>query len=114
MNKVDFITTLKVAQDAGCQFVVGVPVLGGSSTVQLTPEQAYQLTTDKQALFAELTALTKPEYIEWYESQGSVYCSARTKQGKPCRNFIVGATLLEPGEWKAQRAAGGYCAAHGA
>lgn len=114
MNKVDFIAALKVAQDAGCQLVVGVPVLGGSSTVPLTPEQAYQLTTDKQALFAELTALTKPEYIEWYESQGSVYCSARTKQGKPCRNFIVGGTLLEPGEWKAQRAAGGYCAAHGA
>lgn len=114
MNKADFIAALKVAHDAGCQLVVGVPSLGGISTVPLTPEQAYQFTTDKEALFADLAGLTKPEYIEWHESQGSVYCSARTKQGKQCRNSIVGATSLEPVEWKAQRAAGGYCTAHGA
>ncbi|MBN3785516.1 MULTISPECIES: hypothetical protein [Burkholderia] len=114
MDKADLIAALQVAQAAGCQFVVGVPSLGGSSTVALTPEQAFLLTTDKQALFADVMGLTKPEYIEWHESQGSVYCSARTKQGKQCRNTIVGATWLQPDEWKAQRAVGGYCAAHGA
>jgi hypothetical protein len=114
VDKADFIAALRVAQDAGCQFVIGVPSLGGSSTAALTPEQAHRLTTDKEGLFAELMGLTVPEYIEWRESQGSVYCSARTKQGKRCRNFIVGATWLEPDEWKAQRAEGGYCSAHGA
>jgi hypothetical protein len=68
MDKADLIASLKIAQDAGCQFVVGVPSLGGSSTVALTLEQAYLLTTDKQALFADLMGLTKPEYIEWHES----------------------------------------------
>lgn len=114
MDKSDLIAALKIAQDAGCQFVVGVPSLGGSSAMALTPEQAYRLTTDKQALFADLLGLTKPDYIEWYESQGSVYCSARTRQGKQCRNLIVGATWLEPRKWIAQREAGGYCAVHGA
>jgi hypothetical protein len=79
----------------------------------LTLEQACLLTTDKQALFADLMGLTKPEYIEWHESQGPVYCSARTKRGKQCRNTIVGATWLQPDEWTTQRTAGGYCAAHG-
>ncbi|WP_175951988.1 hypothetical protein [Burkholderia sp. BCC0405] len=55
MNRVDCIAALKVAQDAGCQLVVGVPVLGGSSTMPLTPKEAYRLTTDKQALFAALS-----------------------------------------------------------
>lgn len=114
MDKADFIASLKIAQDAGCQFVVSVPSLGGSSNVALTLEQAYLLTTDKQALFADLMGLSEPEYIEWHESQGSVYCSGRTKQGKQCRNTIVGATWLQPDEWKTQRTAGGYCAAHGA
>jgi hypothetical protein len=107
MDKADFIAALKVAQHAGCQFVVGVPSLGGSSTFALTPEQAYMLRMDKQVVFAELMGLTKPEYIEWHQSQGSVYCSGRTKQGKQCRNTIVGATWLEPEGWKAKRAAGG-------
>jgi hypothetical protein len=114
VDKADFIAALHIAQDAGCQFIVGVPSLGGSATLGLTPEQAHRLTTDKQALFAELMGLSVPEYIEWLQSQGSVYCSARTKRGKQCRNFIVGATWLEPEKWKAQRAEGGYCAAHGA
>ncbi|MFM0239673.1 hypothetical protein [Paraburkholderia phytofirmans] len=114
MDKAEFIAALKIAQDAGCQFVVGVPSLGGSTTAALTPEQTHRLMTDKQAVFAELMGLSAPEYLEWYESQGSVYCSAHTKQGKQCRNFIVGATWLAPDEWKSQRAAGGYCSAHGA
>ncbi|WP_186020404.1 hypothetical protein [Burkholderia gladioli] len=113
MDKTDFIAALRVAQGAGCELVVGVPSLGGSSPVALTAEQAYLLTMDKQAVFADLMGLTKPEYIEWHQSQGSVYCSARTKQGKQCRNTIVGATWLEPNKWKAQCAAGGYCATHG-
>jgi hypothetical protein len=114
MDKAELIAALRVARAAGCQFVIGVPSIGGSTTIALTPEQTYLLTTDKQALFADVMGLSKPEYIEWYESQGSVYCSASTKQGKQCRNTIVGATLLEPKEWLAQRTAGGYCAAHGA
>jgi hypothetical protein len=114
MDKTDFIEALRIAQEAGCLFVAGVPSLGGSTTQTLTPEKVHLLTTDKQAAFADLMGLTKPEYAEWVASQGSVYCSAWTKLGKPCRNYIVGGTWLQPNEWKALRAAGGYCTAHGA
>lgn len=114
MDKADFIAAMTIAQDAGCQFIIGVPSLGGSATVAVTPEQVHRLTVDKQAVFAELMGLTVPEYVEWNESQGSVYCSGRTKQGRQCRNFIVGATWLQPKEWRSIRAVGGYCAAHGA
>ncbi|WP_157661468.1 hypothetical protein [Burkholderia ubonensis] len=47
MDKADFIAALKTAQDAGCQFVIGVPSLGGSTTVGVTPEQVHRLTADK-------------------------------------------------------------------
>ncbi|WP_345816692.1 hypothetical protein AAGS40_27335 (plasmid) [Paraburkholderia sp. PREW-6R] len=114
MDKADFVAVVAALQNAGCRLVVGVPSLGGLSSRTLSPEQAYLLTTDRPAAFASLLGLTRPEYLEWHESQGTVYCSALTKEGAPCRNTVAGATWLCPEEWKARRAAGGFCAAHGA
>ena len=113
MEKEEMRAAYDLAHNAGCDFVIGVPSIGGSTTVSLTPDQVARLVTDKQAVFAEVMGLSDPEYIEWLQSQGSVYCSGRTRQGRPCRNFIVGGTGLKPDEWKALRAAGGHCTVHG-
>ncbi|CAJ0744020.1 hypothetical protein R16034_04035 [Ralstonia edaphis] len=101
------IQILNAAKAAGCGFYVDVPALYGAKTVALTPEQVLHLTSEKQAVFAQVMGLTVPEYIEWYESQGAVYCSARTLKGHQCRNFIAGGMYLEPEQWKALRAVGG-------
>ncbi|WP_425952990.1 hypothetical protein [Ralstonia pseudosolanacearum] len=104
---------LEAAKAAGCEFSVTVPALFGAKTCSLAPEQVLLLAADKQAVFAQVMGLTVPEYIEWYESQGSVYCSARTQKGRQCRNFIAGGTYLESEKWKELRAIGGYCSTHG-
>ncbi len=113
MDPSDVIEVLKAAEAAGCSFYVSVPALGGTRTAALTPEQVTRFGSDKQTVFAQVMGLTVPEYVEWYESQGSVYCSARTRQGRQCRNFIAGGTGLEPEEWKSLRGVGGYCSTHG-
>lgn len=113
MEKDVLAAAYQVAYEAGCQFVVGVPSLGGKTSVPLTPDQVSRFVDDKQAVFAEVMGLSVPEYIEWVASQGSVYCSETTKRGRPCRNFIIGGTGLNPEEWKALRAAGGHCISHG-
>lgn len=107
------LAALARASEAGCSFIVGVPGMGGSWRAGLTPEQVLRLPDDPTAIHAELVGLTKAEYIEWHESQGLVYCSATTAQGRRCRNSIVRSQLLSPEEWKALRQAGGYCPVHG-
>lgn len=109
----DVIQVLRAAEAEGCSFYVSAPALGGVKTVSLTPEQVLRLISDKRAVFAQVMGLTVAEYIEWYESQGSVYCSAQTQQGRQCRNSILGGIGLEPEQWKSLRKVGGYCSTHG-
>ncbi|WP_025139592.1 hypothetical protein [Achromobacter sp. DH1f] len=109
----DALTLLKSLQNAGCEFAVQVPGIGGVATRVATAEQALRLPQDKQGVFAELMGLEREEYLLWQGDQGAVYCSGTTTKGMPCRQYIVGARHLAPQSWKAQRAAGGYCAVHG-
>lgn len=98
---------------AGLELAVQVPVMGGCQSRILTLEQTLRLLEDKEAVYAELVGLSKPDYIAWQSSDGWVYCCARTKTGKRCRNPISRGTSLEPAAWKTLRDAGGYCAIHG-
>jgi hypothetical protein len=107
------LALLRVLRQAGCQFVVMVPALGGLTSKVATPEQALRLADDKDGVRAELMGLSKADYQEWVANQGAVYCSGETVEGRPCRNNVVGGTSLAPQGWMALRDAGGYCSAHG-
>lgn len=109
----DPLALLKSLQNAGCEFAVQVPAVGGVTTRVATADQALRLLQDKQTVFAELVGLQREEYLLWQGDQGAVYCSATTVKGLPCKQFIVGATSLDPQSWKKVRDAGGYCATHG-
>lgn len=104
---------LQALVKARLELAVQVPALGGVRTCVATAEQALRLLEDKDAVYGELVGLSKPDYIEWQSSNGSVYCCARTKAGKQCRNPVSGGTWLEPAAWKALHDAKGYCAIHG-
>ncbi|MAF02090.1 hypothetical protein [Herbaspirillum sp.] len=104
---------LKEFIQAGGTLVANVPALGGARTVVMTAAQAARLPTEKETVFGELLGLSRVDYVEWFHSQGSVYCSDSTKGSSRCRNVIVGATSLEPLAWLKQRAEGGYCRTHG-
>lgn len=104
---------LRALVDAGCKLAVYGPALGGGRTAVTTPGQALRLLEDKNEIYGELVGLSRTNYIEWVSSQGSVYCSAKTRKGDRCRNTVVGATQLEPAAWKTTYEASGYCATHG-
>jgi len=104
---------LQALVNAGLELAVSVPAMGGARTCVATVEQALRLLEDKEAVYGELVGLSKPDYIEWQASDGSVYCCARTKAGKRCRNVVSGGTWLEPTAWKALQDAKGYCTVHG-
>lgn len=107
------LALLKELMAAGLELAVQVPVMGGYQTHILTLEQTLRLLVDKQAVYAELFALSKSEYSEWLSSDGMVYCSAQTKAGRRCRNPVHRGTWLQPAAWKKLHDAGGYCAVHG-
>lgn len=108
------ITVLKELTQAGGKLAVEIPSIGGFRTFFISPTQAAKLISqEKQAVYGELLGLSRDEYVEWYHSQGSVYCSGHTKSGTRCRNTIIGATSLQPPAWLKQREEGGYCSTHG-
>ncbi|WP_162600833.1 hypothetical protein [Paraburkholderia sp. C35] len=96
-----------------CALTVGVPGMGGFEWIDATPEQVLRLADDPTAIYAELVGLTKAEYLEWFESQGLVYCSGTTVKGQRCKNPIVRPQALSAQDWKKLREDGGYCHAHG-
>lgn len=104
---------LQALVNARLELAVSVPAMGGAWTCAATIEQALRLLEDKEAVYGELVGLSKPDYTEWQASDGSVYCCARTKAGKRCRNVVSGGTWLEPAAWKALHEMKGYCAVHG-
>lgn len=97
----------------GVALALNVPAIGGVQTHYIAPEQALELLTDAEHVYAEVLGLTRPQYAEWHASQGSVYCRATTRAGDRCRNFVIGGTGLAPARWKALCETGGYCATHG-
>lgn len=100
---------------AGCSLLISVPGIHGDISKIATPEQALRLLgpEGRDAIFAELVGLSRPQYVEWRESQGSVYCSADTLKGKRCTHFAIGGTNLSPEAWLALFTHGGYCRTHG-
>lgn len=107
------LEVLQKMEKSGVQFVVGIPVLGGQESHVLTAQEVVAYMKDPVSVQSARLGLTSAEYQEYIASQGSVLCCATTKGNRPCRNSIVGATLLPPAQWKKVRAEKGYCAVHG-
>jgi hypothetical protein len=107
------LDVLQKAEKSGVAFVVGTPALGGQESHVLTAQEIVAYMEDPVSVQAACMGLTSAEYQEYLASQGSVFCCATTKGNKPCRNSIVGATLLPPAQWKKVWAEKGYCAVHG-
>ncbi len=106
-------TFLQEIIEAGGTILANVPALGGFKSVIMTAAQAARLPAAKESVYGELVGLSRDDYVDWVHSQGCVYCCASTKSGSRCRNFILGATGLQPDDWVKQRNEGGYCATHG-
>lgn len=107
------LDVLRKAEKSGVHFVVDIQILGGQKSQVLTAPEVVAYMEDPVRIQAASMDMTKAEYQDYIASQGSVLCCATTKGNRPCRNSIVGATLLPPAQWKKVRSEKGYCAAHG-
>ncbi|GAB2875615.1 hypothetical protein GCM10027093_08790 [Paraburkholderia jirisanensis] len=113
MTDTEKLEFLKSLERERVYFTAFVPDICGSRECRATAAQALRMATDHEGVYAELTGLSREDYATWVGQGGSVYCSARTQAGKPCKSTIVGGTLLEPSKWKQLNEAGGYCSVHG-
>jgi hypothetical protein len=107
MTETEKVDLLKALEQDGVCLTVFVPKIDGSQECRITPEQALRMRLDSDGVYGELLGLSREEYSMWVDQGGSVLCSGRTKGGKPCRNTIVGGTLLEPQKWRQLNEAGG-------
>lgn len=66
--------------------MANVRVPGGANNISLDEEDLQRYRADPDGLAAEKFGLSKIEYIEWVELDGTPLCSHRTKAGDLCRN----------------------------
>lgn len=61
---------------------------GGMSLRNMTPEDAYDLSTDQEAFASKHLNCSREEYREWLEFEGAPRCAAETKSGRLCENQL--------------------------
>lgn len=73
-------------------------------------EEIEEYIDDPDAFFAKRLGVTKELYRDWIEAHCAVRCSARTRRGKQCLNFVRNGVAVSPQEW--QELQGEYCPIH--
>ncbi len=83
----------------------------------LTHAQVVQYLEDKEVFEAEFEGVTLEELGAFKNAEGAILCSAITKQGLPCKNYVHGAypenygpSLRSVREWLNKQ--GEYCVFH--
>lgn len=86
-----------------------ITVWGGENIFMSKPEAALY-AADPDAFVAMRFGLTKIEYYQWLDTQGSPLCGHRTARGDMCRN-LTGGQQLVPQHWKSKHRKL-FCTAH--
>lgn len=103
--------TIEAMRDAGISFAAHVRSVGGAHNLFVEPAEVATFLADKDQFAANYFGVTKAQYLEWLEHDGSARCGGAKAQGKPCRNYLSGYSQLPIQEWLTRD--GGYCAVHG-
>lgn len=74
-------------------YIANVRVPGGANNISLDEDEVQRYRTDPDGFVGETFGLSKLEYIEWVELDGTPLCSHRTKGGDLCRNATSRATI---------------------
>lgn len=84
----------------------------GTDTIGLSTREYSLYVQSPEKYAAKMYELTVSEYREWVEHTGGIQCSAQTKLGKRCRNYMnVTPMHLDAKMWKTLQ--GGCCGVHG-
>lgn len=88
-----------------------IRIPGGTEQVDLTEEQAEEYRRDPDGYAGSCYGLTRDEYREWIDLDGTAYCGERTKTGKLCGN-VVSKGQLSAHHWRDQHRSV-CCTTHG-
>lgn len=91
-------------------WIANVAVPEGGHDIYMDEAEAEKYNADPDAYAAQYFGLTKIEYLQWLDLEGSPLCGHRTAGGDPCRNR-TGGFQLSASEWKARHRKF-ICAAH--
>lgn len=80
-------------------WVANVITVWGGENLFMSQEEAADYETDRDAYAAKHFGLTKIEYYQWLDTEGSPLCGHRTMRGDTCRNRTGGFQLV-PRHWK--------------
>lgn len=92
-------------------WIANVATPRGGEDLHLDQEEAAKYNADPDAYAARHFGLSKVEYLQWLDLEGSPACGHRTAGGDLCRNR-TGGFQLAASEWKARHRKF-FCAAHG-
>lgn len=91
-------------------WTVNIITVWGGENIFLSRAEAKRYSADPDAYAARRLGLTKIEYYQWLDTEGSPLCGHRTASGDVCRNRTGGFHLV-PGHWKSLHRKL-FCAAH--
>ena len=91
-------------------WVANVITVWGGENIFMKQEEAAEYEADPDAYAAKHFGLTKIEYYQWLDTEGSPLCGHRTARGDTCRNRTGGFQLV-PRHWQARHRKL-FCKAH--
>jgi hypothetical protein len=91
-------------------WTVNVITVWGGENLFLTEAEAKRYNADPDAFAARHFGLSKIEYYQWLDTEGSPLCGHRTASGDKCRNRTGGFQHV-PNHWKSKHRKH-LCAAH--
>jgi hypothetical protein len=103
--------TLEALRSMDVHFSVWGPAPGGSRQYDVTLGGLLILEKDPEEFFAVVNGMSLGQYREWLESDCSIVCSATTKAGQRCTNYVRAGCQVEASEWLKRY--GQRCANHG-
>jgi hypothetical protein len=92
--------------------VANLTTVWGGEDIALTEQQVQVYQRHLDGFVAKHFGLTREEYREWIESDGTALCGGKTKAGKPCGNILTRGFQLDAQKWKARHRSE-YCKIYG-
>lgn len=85
----NLLEALKIVHRHGFPLIGQLAAPGGGETIyEMTPKEAFELATDKEAFASKHFDCSEAEYGEWLFYDGAPRCAAKTTAGILCKNQV--------------------------
>jgi hypothetical protein len=110
MSNLD-LDTLNKLENLRVSLYVSIPAPGGQYDYKTTAAEIPILEEDPEKFYAQAYGLTVEQFRDWHDNGCSILCSATTKAGNRCTNFVRRGFQVSASEYLARN--GETCASHG-